>query len=115
MGNGAAHFARAFREEFEVPGPIWIDIERQSYRALGFASGLGSTLRPGVIKNAMRARKAGFDQDSVEGAPMQQGGVMVVLPGGGVAYRYRSAVAGDHPEVEEVIEALEAATQAHPP
>lgn len=94
-----------------MPGPIWVDPERTSYDALGFAHGLGSTMRAQVLRNALRARRAGFDQRSVEGAPMQQGGVLVVLPGGAIAYRYRSAAAGDHPEVEAVIDALERAVK----
>jgi hypothetical protein len=112
IGNGAAHFARGFREDFSVSGPIWIDPERESYQALGFASGLGATLSLRLLRNARRARKAGFSQNSVEGAPMQQGGVLVVMPDGEVVYRYASEVAGDHPPVEEVLRALEAAVQA---
>ncbi len=109
IGNGASHFARAFREDFAVPGPIWVDPERASYDALGFASGLGATLNLRLLKNARRAKKAGFSQNSVEGAAMQQGGVLVVMPGGELAYRYASEVAGDHPPVGEVLAALEAA------
>ncbi len=109
IGNGAAHFARAFREDFAVPGPIWVDPDRRSYDALGFASGLGSALSLRLLRNARRAKAAGFSQNSVEGAAMQQGGVLVVMPDGEVVYRYASATAGDHPPVEEVLAALEEA------
>jgi hypothetical protein len=112
IGNGASHFARGFREDFAVPGPIWVDPGRESYRALGFASGLGSTLGWRVLSNAQRARRAGFSQRSVEGHAIQQGGVLVVLPSGEIAYRYASEAAGDHPPVEEVISALEQALGA---
>ena len=92
-----------------MPGPIWVDPDRRSYDALGFASGLGSTMKFRVLSNARRARKAGFSQNSVEGHAVQQGGVLVVMPSGEVAYRYASEVAGDHPPVEEVLVALEQA------
>lgn len=109
IGNGAAHFARAFREDFGVTGPVWVDPHRRSYDALGFASGLGSAMKLRTFKNARRAMAAGFSQKSVQGAAMQQGGVLVVMPDGEVVYRYASEAAGDHPPVEEVLAALEGA------
>ncbi len=107
IGNGAANFARGFRGEFDVPGPIWVDPQRLSYQALGFRYGVGSTLRLQVLMNARRAKKAGFSQNTVEGEPIQQGGVLIVKPGGEITYRYASKVAGDHPPVEQVLAALE--------
>mgnify|MGYP002639726911 CR=1 FL=1 len=95
-----------------MPGPIWVDPERRSYQALGFASGLGSALSLKLLSNARRAKAAGFSQNSVEGAAMQQGGVLVVMPDGEIAYRYRSDTAGDHPPVQEVLAALEGAVAA---
>jgi len=112
VGSGAPFFARGFRDEYQVPVPIYVDPERASYEALGLARTLRSTLNLRLLSNARRAAKAGFRQNSVEGDAWQQGGVLIVLPGGEVAYRYRSEVAGDHPGVSEVVEALRTAVQA---
>jgi hypothetical protein len=92
-----------------VPVPIWVDPAAKSYRALGFARGLGASLSAAVLRNAQRAMAAGYRQSRTKGAPMQQGGVLVVMPGGDVVYRYASRVAGDHPPVADVLAALEAA------
>ena len=109
MGNGNAHFARGFRDEFKVTVPILVDPERETYKLLGMARGLGSMLRLSMLKNARRARKAGFTQTEVLGDAMQLGGVLVIEPDGRVAYAYQSGAAGDHPPVEEVVAAVEAA------
>ena len=56
---------------------------------------------------ALKARDvqpvAGFRQGKVRGDPWQQGGVLVVLPGGRVVYRYLSSAAGDHPAPAAVV------------
>ncbi len=70
---------------------------------------LGSAMKLQTLGNARRAMAAGFSQKSVQGAAMQQGGVLVVMQDGTVAYRYASEAAGDHPPVEDVLVALEAA------
>ena len=41
------------------------------------------------------------------GDPQQHGGVFVVTPRGEFAYSYVSEVAGDHPDPEDVVQALE--------
>ncbi len=107
IGNGNAFFARGFRDEFSVPVPIYVDEERVSYKALGLKRNLGSTLNLQILRNARRARAAGFSQKAVEGDAWQQGGVMIVRPDGEVAYSYVSGAAGDHPPVDEVVAALE--------
>ena len=107
IGNGNLDFARGFRDEFEITTPIYVDTERRSYQALGMKrGGLVATLKPSVMRHGARAMKAGFRQGAIQGDAWQLGGVVVVLPGGKVAYRYLSAAAGDHPPIEEVVAAL---------
>lgn len=109
VSTGAAHFARDFREEWKVTVPILLDPERESYRLLGWARALGSSLNPRAVLNLGRALGAGFRQGRVQGDAAQQGGVLVVARGGAVVYRYRSGTAGDHPPPEEALQALLAA------
>lgn len=42
----------------------------------------------------------------IQGDAFQNGGVLVVRPGGEVAYRYISEVSGDHPPVADVLAAI---------
>ncbi|MGH0036609.1 MAG: SDR family NAD(P)-dependent oxidoreductase [Myxococcota bacterium] len=106
VGNGARHFAAAFREDFELDTPLFVDPELRAYRAAGLRRGRVEILSPRVPLNAFRALRKGFVQQSVEGDPWQLGGVFVIRPGGSLRYRYVSREAGDHPPVADVLAAL---------
>lgn len=108
VGNGNRHFAQAFAEATGLTTPLFVDTSREAYRALGMRRDAGATLNPAALANAVRALRAGFRQKGVKGDPWQMGGVLVVLPGGRVAYRYLSSAAGDHPPVAELLAALPA-------
>src|SRR5574341_2508511 len=112
VGNGNRHFAQGFKDEYGIQTPLFVDTKRDAYKALGMRRGLGSTLNPQAAKNAVRALGSGFRQGSVQGDAWQMGGVLVVLPGGAVAYEYLSEAAGDHPPVAEVLAALPKAGKA---
>ncbi len=109
IGNGAAHFAAAFREDLRLPSdvPLLVDPERRAYRAAGLRRGRVEMLSPRLPLHALRALRQGFRQSSVEGDPWQLGGVFVITPGGALAYRYVSAEAGDHPPMTELLAAIE--------
>jgi hypothetical protein len=109
VGNGAAHFARAFREDYGLDFPLLVDPELVAYRAAGLRRGVLETLSPRVAWNAARALAKGFYQTSVQGDALQLGGVLVIRAGGGVAYRYASRVAGDHAPLDDVLRALASA------
>jgi len=105
VGNGNRHFAQAFREQFGITSPMWIDPERKTYAALRMKRGVVATLLSSW-SNRKRAMKGGFRQGLVRGDAWQLGGVLVVLPGGRVTYEYLSEAAGDHPAVDQVLAAL---------
>lgn len=106
VGCGSRAQARAFREEVSWDGPLFVDRSRRSYRALGFRRGVWKTVGPASLGHAVRALKAGFRQRGVKGDPWQLGGVLVVLPGGEVAYRFASETAGHHPSMTDVADAV---------
>ena len=107
IGVGNRHFAGGFRHELGLTEPVYVDTQRHSYRALGMKRGLWATLlNRDTWRSRGRARAGGFRQKGVQGDPWQLGGVLVVFPGGRVAYRYLSQAAGDHPPVAEVLAAL---------
>lgn len=107
IGNGAKHFAASFVEDLGITTPVYVDPTRASYRALGMKRGLVSTLLAlGTLKHGIRAFRAGFRQGRTQGDPFQLGGVLVVRPGGLIAFRYLSDEAGDHPPVHDVVAAF---------
>ena len=106
VGNGAASFARAFREDFALDGPLLVDPELRAYRAAGLRRGRVELLSPRLPGNALRALRAGARQAGVQGDPWQLGGVFVIHPGGELRYRHLSREAGDHPPVGQVLSAL---------
>jgi NAD(P)-dependent dehydrogenase (short-subunit alcohol dehydrogenase family) len=107
VGNGAESFARAFREDFALDGPLLLDPELRAYRAAGLRRGRVELLSPRLAGNALRALRSGARQQGVQGDPWQLGGVFVIRPGGELAYRQASREAGDHPPVDEILAALD--------
>jgi NAD(P)-dependent dehydrogenase (short-subunit alcohol dehydrogenase family) len=119
VGNGAENFAAAFREDFDLDCPILVDPELRTYRTAGLRRGRVELLSPRLPGNALRALRAGSRQTGVEGDPWQLGGVFVIRPGGDLTYRYVSREAGDHPPVDDILDALDAGaeqiSEANPP
>lgn len=106
IGNGASGFAAAFREDFELDSPLLVDPELRAYRAAGLRRGRVEALSPRLPLHALRALRGGSRQGAVQGDLWQLGGVFVIRPGGELAYRYASREAGDHPPVQEIVDAL---------
>jgi peroxiredoxin len=106
VGNGSVEQARAFRDEQRLPCPVLTDPTREAYCALEMRRGPRTVLRPVVLLRSLGAWLRGFRQHSVAGDPLQQGGVLVVEPGGGERFRYISRSAGDHPRPARVVESL---------
>ncbi len=107
VGNGAASFAAAFREDFALDCPLLVDPELRAYRAAGLRRGRAELLSPRLPLNAIRALRSGARQSGVQGDPWQLGGVFVIRPGGSLMYRYVSREAGDHAPVNDVLAALD--------
>jgi NAD(P)-dependent dehydrogenase (short-subunit alcohol dehydrogenase family) len=108
IGNGAGHFARAFREELDLDCPILVDPELKAYRAAGMRRGFVEALSPRVPLRGLQAFYSGARQDGLQGDPWQLGGVFVIQRAHRLTYAYRSGNAGDHPPVDDVLSALEA-------
>jgi NAD(P)-dependent dehydrogenase (short-subunit alcohol dehydrogenase family) len=106
VGNGATHFAKAFREDFAIDGSLLVDPELRAYRAAGLRRGRVEILAPRVAWNGLRALRSGARQQAVQGDPWQLGGVFVIRPDGALTFQHRSREAGDHPPVADVLAAL---------
>ena len=107
IGNGAQHFAAAFREDMGLDGPLLVDPGLRAYRAAGLRRGRVGLLSPRLPLHALRALRAGYRQTSAQGDPWQLGGVFVIRPDASLAYRHASREAGDHAPIQAILAALD--------
>lgn len=109
IGNGWPDMAKAFRDERDLAVTLLVDPKRTTYQAMDFVRSVGSTFSWKGVGAAKDAFAQGHRQGATQGDPWQQGGVALVLPDGTMPWAYKSAAAGDHPTVDDVIGAVRAA------
>jgi peroxiredoxin len=109
VGNGTPRAAAWFQKRFAPDSTVLTDPDLVTYKAIGAHSGLMSTLGPQAWGAGLRAFRSGARQTTTKGHPFQQGGVLVIAPGGTVLYRHVSGAAGDHAPLDRVLAALRAA------
>ena len=63
----------------------------------------------------VRAFASGFRQGARQGDPVQQGGTFVLGPGDAVRFEWRDRYAGDHPDLRDVVAALDPPPALHRP
>lgn len=112
IGNGTPNFIEGFRERTGYTGPIYTDPDRELYRELELKRSVGSAVNLRSMGRAFSALRKGHRQTRTQGDPWQQGGVFVVTGDGSVLFEHRSAYAGDHPEVDDIVSALRGAPAA---
>lgn len=108
VGNGNRHFAQAFKDAYGLDEPLYVDTRLAAYTALGMKRGILRAFSLGGAASTWRALRSGARQGLTRGDGWQLGGVLVVRPGGQVAYEYLSEHPGDHPEVSAILGALAA-------
>ncbi len=96
IGSGKVRYARAFQEELGFRARLLSDPARVTFAAAGLERGIGKTFSLGSLLGGMRAYRSGHRQSGVHGDLWQQGGVVVVAPGGPVLLHHVSQFVGDH-------------------
>jgi peroxiredoxin len=107
VGNGGVEQARAFRDARGLPFALYTDPSLESYQRAELQHGVTSSLSPRVVLHALNAFGQGYRQTSIQGDPLQQGGVFVIARGGRVLFEYASRRAGDHPDNRNVLRVLD--------
>src|SRR4029078_184836 len=102
------NFAKGFAERMGGDIPIFSDPERVTYQALEMHRGACTFLHPGVILRGATAIFR-YRQRRTMGDNTQQGGTIVVRPGGAMPYKFLSRYAGDHAKAKAVVDAALAA------
>jgi peroxiredoxin len=106
VGHGSVDDATRFAAEHGGGLRILTDPTAAAYCAVGMKRGLSTSMSLGVVRRAARAMREGHRQSKTLGDPLQQGGVVVVDVDGSLRYRFVSSEAGEHPPLDDVLDAL---------
>lgn len=106
IGNGAPHFIAGFREITGYDGKLYTDPSLASFEAAQMKRGVTSVLNVRAGLNTLKAFGRGGSQGRTQGDNWQQGGVLVVAPGGEIKWHYASDRPGDNPSAAKIVAAL---------
>jgi hypothetical protein len=106
IGNGAPHFIAGFREITGYNGPLYTDPSLAVFQAAELERGVLNTFSLKAIAPSVKAARAGFKQGKTQGDPWQQGGVLIVMPGGAVRWKHVSRRPGDNARAADIVAAL---------
>ena len=109
IGQGTPAHAEHFRDQFDLDGlEILVDPDRAAYEAAGAKiASLSDLFGPrSVISGIKRAASERMVQGPTKGSNTQLGGVLVVAPGGDVAWSHLAVDASDNPPNEDVLKAV---------
>jgi hypothetical protein len=87
-------------------GDLLTDPSLESYKILGFASGVGKVMGLKALFRGFSAMRAGYKPGKIQGSVLQLGGVIIITPDATVPYFFASAEAGDHPPISDLLAAL---------
>lgn len=107
IGSGdPVHFPE-FREKTGYAGLLFSDPSLKAFSVLGFSNGLMGFMSMKSVFNAVSALKQGHRQGSIQGSTLQLGGAVVIDISGTVRYFFAGNKAGDHPDVDQLLKAVE--------
>ena len=106
IGNGSPNFIDGFRETTGWRGPLYTDPSLEVYKAAGLKRGVLKTLNARAAIKALGALRGGNRQGRTQGDEWQQGGVLVIAPGGDVLWSQVSEYAGDNAAVDDIVAAV---------
>jgi len=106
IGPGEASHLAEFREVTGYRSELFADPSREAFQVLGFSSGITKLLGIKPIQGVFSAIKAGIRPGKLQGNALQLGGAVVIAPGNELCYLFREKQAGDHPPVDELLQAV---------
>ena len=107
IGSGDTRHFSEFREKTRYEGLLFSDPSLAAFSLLGFSKGVSGFMSIRSIFKAASALKDGHRQGSVQGSTMQLGGAIVIDVSGSVRYFFSGRKAGDHPEIKDLLSAVE--------
>lgn len=105
IGQGSPRHAAHFRRRQEIDFPVLADEDVVSYKAVGTKrGGAKELLSPSVVaKGLARAVRSRDIQGRPVGDVQRLGGVVIVRPGGEVAWSYMAKDAADNADIDEIV------------
>lgn len=92
-----------------MPFPVLLDEDGDAAEIVGTGTlGAASLLRPDAIAAGVGSFLKGNRQKNAGRRPMQLGATIVIGPGDEILYEDYEDYAGDHADIDEVIQALQA-------
>jgi len=107
IGSGEPHHFEGFRSATDYKGKLLSDPLRKTFVLLGFSKNITGLMSIKSIPRVFSALKGGHKQGSIQGNTLQLGGAIIVEPPDTVRYYFASKKAGDHPAVEDLLEAVD--------
>lgn len=107
IGSGDPRHFKEFRKITGYIGPLFSDPSLKAFSFLNFTGGVAGFLSVKSIFKAASALKNGYRQGSVQGSAMQLGGAVIIDPTGSIRYYFASRKAGDHPNIDDLIRAVD--------
>jgi hypothetical protein len=95
-----------------VKFPVYIDPGKRSYDAFDMQRGLFKVVNFSTWRRKAKTKKRGFYQAKgpYQGDPLQNGGVVIVAPGGELSYVHIEQESGDLADLDEVIASIPSST-----
>src|SRR5258705_1214338 len=106
VGPAKPEHIKGFRDSTGYQGALFVARALRAFRTAGLVHGWASTYHPLSLLKGIGALARGFRQVGRHGDVMQQGGTFVLGPGDRVRYEWRDRYAGDHADLDDVVEAL---------
>ncbi len=106
IGCGEPEEAKDFQSRLNLTFELYTDPGLGTFDAAGLKRGVLTALKRGSWKAGRAAWRSGFRQTKTAGNIWQQGGMFVLDSRGRKFFEHVSEWAGDHPDLDNVIEAL---------
>jgi hypothetical protein len=109
IGTGGRRYAQAFVEDELVPFPVLLDEDGEAAGIVGTKkAGIRAALHPGQWVAGARSTVAGHRQRKAGRRPLQLGATLVIGPGNDLHYADFEDYAGDHADIDEILDVLRA-------
>lgn len=107
IGTGGRRYARAFIEDERVPFPVLLDEDGAAAEIVGTNTlPVVGLVAPRQVAAGVRAVAGGNRQRRSGRRPFQLGATLVIAPGDVLMYEDFEDYAGDHADLDEVLEVL---------
>lgn len=107
IGTGGKRYAKAFIEDEQVPYEVLLDEDGEAAEIVGTNRLTTlSLVKPSQVMAGARALLKGNTQHNAGRRPFQLGATLVIAPGDRLLYEDFEDFAGDHADLDEVLEAV---------